>query len=260
MKLNPNRLVIALFAATLAAPVFAAAPMAKVNGVAIPAERAEVMIAEQKAQGTPDSAELKDAVREELIRREVLSQQATSKGLNKSSEVQAQMELARQAILIRAYLQDFVKNNPVTDAEIQAEYDTIKSRMSDKEYKARHVLVETEEQAKALIARLQSGEDFAEIAKESRDPGSKDRGGDLGWSNPSMFVQPFSEAMVKLQKGKYTAAPVKSDFGWHIIQLDDVRDTEAPPLDEVKQQLQQRLQQQKVEKHVIDLRTAAKVE
>lgn len=260
MKLTPNRLAIALFAATLAAPVFAAAPMAKVNGVAIPAERAEVMLAEQKAQGTPESSELKDAVREELIRREVLSQQATSKGLNKSSEVQAQMELARQAILIRAYLQDFVKNNPVTDAEIKAEYDTIKSRMSDKEYKARHVLVETEEQAKALIARLQSGDNFAEIAKESRDPGSKDRGGDLGWSNPSMFVQPFSEAMVKLEKGKYTATPVKSDFGWHIIQLDDVRNTEAPPLDEVKDQLQQRLQQQKVEKHVLDLRTAAKVE
>jgi peptidyl-prolyl cis-trans isomerase C len=260
MKRFPSRLAIAMLAGFLAFPAAAASPVAKVNGVAIPAERAEAMLAEQRAQGAQDSSQLQDAVREELVRREVLSQQATSKGLAKKSEVLTQMELAKQAILIRAYLQDFIQNNPVTDAEIQSEYDAIKGRMGDKEYKPRHVLVETENEARAIIAKLQSGTAFEEVAKESRDPGSRDRGGDLGWSNPGMFVQPFSEAMVKLEKGKFTPTPVKSDFGYHVIQLDDVRTTQAPPLDEVKPQLQQRLQQQKVEKHVLDLRAKAKVE
>ncbi len=116
------------------------------------------------------------------------------------------MEMAKQAILIRAYLQDFVKNNPVSDADLKKEYDAIKGRMGDKEYKPRHVLVETEDEAKAIIAKLQSGTAFEEVAKNSRDPGSKDRGGDLGWSNPGMFVKPFSDAMVGLEKGKFTTS------------------------------------------------------
>ena len=170
------------------------------------------------------------------------------------------MDVMRQAILIRAYLQDYVKANPVTDADLRKEYDGIKSRMGDKEYKPRHVLVETEDQAKAIISKLQSGSKFEDLAKESRDPGSKERGGDLGWSNPGMFVKPFSDAMVKLEKGKYTTTPVKSDFGYHVIMLDDVRPLQAPSFDEVKPQLQQRLQQQKVEKHVLELRSKAKVQ
>lgn len=170
------------------------------------------------------------------------------------------MEMARQAILIRAYLQDYVRTNPVSDADLKKEYEGIKSRMGDKEYKPRHVLVETETEAKAIIARLQNGTAFEEVAKESRDPGSRERGGDLGWSNPGMYVKPFSEAMVKLKKGSYTRTPVKSDFGYHVIQLDDVRDVKAPAFDEVKPQLEQRLQQQKVERHVLELREKAKVQ
>jgi len=132
--------------------------------------------------------------------------------------------------------------------------------MSEKEYRPRHRRGETENGAKASTGKLQSGVAFEEVAKESRDPGSKDRGGELGWSNPAMFVKPFSDAMVGLEKGKYTPTPVKSDFGYHVIQLDDVRTTQAPPFDEVKPQLQQRLQQQKVEKQVLDLRAKAKVD
>lgn len=260
MKYFPSRLAVALLAGFLALPASAADSIAQVNGVAIPSTMAEAMLAEQRAQGAPESEQLKNAVREELIRREVLSQEASKKGLDKKADVQAQMDMARQAILIRAYLQDFVRANPVSDADLKKEYEAIKGRMGDKEYKPRHVLVETENEAKAIIAKLQSGTPFEEVAKESRDPGSRDRGGDLGWSNPAMFVQPFSEAMVKLEKGKFTPTPVKSDFGYHVIQLDDVRTTQAPPLDEVKQQLQQRLQQQKIEKHVLDLRAKAKVE
>ncbi|MGD9869935.1 MAG: peptidylprolyl isomerase [Thauera sp.] len=260
MKHFPSRLAVALLAGFLALPAAAADSIATVNGVAVPAARAEAMIAEQRAQGAPDGEQLRNAVREELIRREVLSQEAGKKGLDKKADVQAQMEMARQAILIRAYLQDYVRTNPVSDADLKKEYEGIKSRMGDKEYKPRHVLVETETEAKAIIARLQNGTAFEEVAKESRDPGSRERGGDLGWSNPGMYVKPFSEAMVKLKKGSYTRTPVKSDFGYHVIQLDDVRDVKAPAFDEVKPQLEQRLQQQKVERHVLELREKAKVQ
>ena len=260
MKHFPSRLVITLLAGFLALPAVAADSVAKVNGATIPAARAEAMLAEQRAQGAPEGEQLRNAVREELIRREVLSQEAGKKGLDKKADVNAQMELARQAILIRAYLQEYVRTNPVSEADLKKEYEAIKGRMGDKEYKPRHVLVETENEAKAIIARLQNGTPFEEVAKESRDPGSRERGGDLGWSNPGMYVQPFSEAMVKLEKGKYTSTPVKSDFGYHVIQLDDVRDVQAPPFEEVKAQLEQRLQQQKVERHVLELREKAKVE
>jgi peptidyl-prolyl cis-trans isomerase C len=260
MKRFPSRLALGLMAGLIAHAVGAAEPTATVNGTAIPPARAAVMLDEQRAQGAPDSPELKDAVREELIRREVLSQEAVKKGIDKKQETQAQMDLARQAVLIRAYLQDFIKANPVGDAELRKEYEGIKSTMGSKEYKPRHVLVETEDEAKAIITKLRSGEKFEELAKQSKDPGSKDRGGELGWSNPGMFVKPFSEAMMKLEKGQYSATPVKSDFGYHVIQLDDVRELKAPAFEEVKPQLQQRMQQQKVEKHILDLRNKAKIQ
>lgn len=260
MKSFPSRLVITLLGGFLSLPVLAADPVATVNGTAIPAARVEAMIAAQRAQGAPDNAQMRDAVRELLIRQEVLSQEAARKGMEKRAEVQTQMELARQGIMIKAYLQDYVKAHPVAEAELKKEYDAITAQLGDKEYKPRHVLVETEEQAKSVIARLQSGTKFEELAKESRDPGSRERGGELGWSNPGMFVKPFSDAMVKLEKGKYTTTPVKSDFGYHVIQLDEMRTLQPPAYEEVKPQLQQRLQQQKVEKHVQELRAKAKVQ
>ncbi|MFN3984278.1 MAG: peptidylprolyl isomerase [Rhodocyclaceae bacterium] len=259
MKRFPSRLALTLIAGLFAHTVFAAEPVATVNGQVIPAARASIMMDEQRTQGATETPQLRDAIREELIRREVLAQAAVNAGLDKGDDVKAQMDLARQAVLIRAYLMDYVQNNPVTDIEIIAEYESIKNRMGGKEYKPRHVLVETEDQAKAIIAKLAAGESFEELAKQSMDPGSKERGGELGWSNPGMFVKPFSEAMVALEKGKYTTAPVKSDFGYHVILLDDIRDMEAPPLDEVKPQLQQRLQQQRVEQHLLDLRAKADV-
>ena len=260
MKMISARLAVML-AATLGAPfALAATPAVTVNGVAVPQVRADALLAEQKAQGNAETDQLKTAVREELVRREVLAQEAKKKGLEKKADIQAQMELARQAILIRAYLQDYVAANPVSDADVQKEYDSIKGKLGEKEYKVRHILVATEDEAKAIVTKLQTGEKFDELAKQSTDPGSKDRGGDLGWANPGMFVQPFSDAMVKLEKGKFTATPVKSDFGYHVIRLDDTRDLKAPDFAEVKPQLLQRLQQQKVEKHMLDLREKAKVE
>lgn len=258
MKLRYSSTVLAILAAA-SLPAMAAT-IATVNGVAISSNRADALIAEQKAQGAPDSEQLRNAVKEELVRREILQQAAQKKGLDKSAEVQAQMDMARQAVLIRAYLQSFVQANPVSDADIRKEYDSIKARLGEKEYKARHILVDTEDQAKAIIAKLQAGEKFEDLAKESKDPGSKERGGDLGWANPGMFVKPFSDAMISLEKGKFTPQPVKSDFGYHIIKLDDVRALKTPSFEEVKPQIQQRLQQQKVEKHLLDLRSQAKVQ
>ena len=258
MTIFPSRLALTLVAAFVAAPVFAQ-NVATVNGTSIPQARADAMITEQRAQGAPDSEQLRAAVKEELVRREVLSQEARKKGLEKNASVQAQVELARQAVLIRSYLLDYVKSHPVSDADIKAEYDKIKSQVGDKEYKARHILVEKEEDAKAIIAKLDKGEKFDDLAKQSKDPGSKEKGGDLGWANPASFVKPFSDAMVKLEKGKYTAAPVKTDFGFHVIKLEDTRALKSPTLEEAKPQLKQRLEQQAVEHQIAELRGKATV-
>lgn len=264
MKALPNRLALALAASLVTHGALAASPAASgtlvtVNGTAIPSSWADALITEQKAQGTPDSEQLRKAVTEELVRREVIAQEARKLGLDKQPTVAAQMDLARQAVLIRADLQAYVKSNPVSDADVKAEYEKIKANLGEKEYKVRHILVEKEDDAKAIITKLQNGQKFEDLAKDSKDPGSKDKGGDLGWANPGMFVKPFSEAMVKLDKGKFTPQPVKSDFGYHVILLEDVRPLKAPSFDDVKGQLTQKLQQQRVEQHIMDLRTKAAV-
>lgn len=230
-----------------------------VNGVVIPKDRGDALFNEQLSQGAPDSPDLRNAIREELIRREILAGEARKKGMEKNPIVKAQMELAQQAVLIRAYMQDYVRTHPVSDAEAQKEYDAIKAGLGNKEYKSRHILVEKEEEAKAIIGKLQKGDKFDELAKQSKDPGSKDKGGDLGWSAPSAYVKPFSDALVKLEKGAFTAVPVKTDFGYHVIKLEDVRDLKVPAFEEAKPQISQRLQQKMVEEHILNLRKSAKV-
>lgn len=247
-------------AADKAAKPAAAGAFATVNGVAIPKTLADAFMAEQLAQGAQDTKELRDAVREELIRREVMVQESRKKGLDKKPETIAQLEMARQAILIRSLVQDNLKAKPVTEADQQAEYDRIKAQAGGNEYKSRHVLVEKEEDAKAIIEKLGKGAKFEDLAKESKDQGSKDTGGDLGWSAANAFVKPFADALGKLEKGKYTTEPVKSEFGFHVILLEDIRPIQPPPFEQVKAQLAQRLQQQRVEQMIMDLRGKAKVE
>lgn len=261
--LKLSRLAALLIAgAIVSAPVFAADKgkvFATVNGQPIPQSVYNAFVAEQKAQGAPDTPELANAVKEELVRREILSQEAKKKGLDKDANVQGQVELAKQAVLIRAYLTDYVKAHPISDAQLKAEYEKIKTSLGSTEYKVRHILVEKEDDAKAIIAKLEKGEKFSELAKASKDPGSKDKGGELGWSSPKAFVKPFGDALALLKKGEYTKTPVKSDFGYHVIQLDDSRPMTPPPFDQVKPQLQQRASQQQVETLVKDLRDKAKV-
>jgi len=233
---------------------------ATVNGVVIPQSRVDMIVRAQAQQGVPDSPQLRAAVRDRLVMDEIVSQEAARKGITKSPEVQAQLDLVRQRVIVGAYQADFLKTHPVTDAQVKAEYDRIKSGMGDKEYKARHILVEKEDEAVEIIAKLKRGEKFEDLAKASKDPGSKDRGGDLDWNSPAGYVKPFSDAMVKLEKGKHTEAPVQTQFGWHVIRVDDVRAAKFPALDEVKGQVTERLQQQALEKNLSDLRAKAKIE
>ena len=235
--------------------------IATVNGVPVPAARLEFLLQQQKGRGAPDNDQTRALIKDELVNREVVVQEAQKSGVAKSADVQAQMDIARQEIIVGAYLRDWVKKHPVTEAEIQKEYDRAKAQSGDKEYRARHILVESEDQAKDLIAQLTKGAKFDELAtKHSKDTGSAQRGGDLDWTVPGTFVKPFSDAMVRLEKGKYTESPVQTQFGYHIIQLDDVRQTRFPALAEVKPRIQQQLTQHKVDELVRGLRAKAKVE
>jgi peptidyl-prolyl cis-trans isomerase C len=234
----------------------AAKPVVVVNNgtVVIPDEVIEVIVAEQRAQGAQDDPNMKDGIRKELTRRALLEQDAVKAGINKRPDTLIRQDLARQNQLIRDYVQDWAKTNAPTDDEMKQEYEKIKAGLTDqKEYHVRHILLKTEQEAKTAISNLGKGAKFAELARKSLDPGTKDNGGDLGWTNPAMFVPPFSEAMTKLAKGKYTAAPVKTDYGYHVILLEDVRDLQPPSFDEIKTDLHQRMQQQKWQAYIDQL-------
>lgn len=235
--------------------------VAIVNGKAVPSARVDVLAAEVSKSGRPVTPEMKAQLKDEVIAREIFIQEAEKRGLPGSDGFKSQMELARQTILIRELFTDFQKNNPVTDADIKAEYDKFAASNSGKEYKAHHILVETEAQAKAIIASLKKGEKFEAIAKKSsKDTGSGAKGGDLDWANPSNYVPEFAGALVKLNKGQTSETPVKSQFGYHIIRVDDMRTAQLPKLDEVKPQIAQQLSQQKLAKFQDELRSKAKVE
>lgn len=246
---------------TLASAGSFAQNLAIVNGKAVPKTRLDALAAQVERAGRQITPEMAGQLREEVIAREVFMQEADKLGLAQSEDYRNQMELARQSILIRELFSDFQKKNPVTEAEMKAEYDKFVAANSGKEYKARHILVEKEDQAKAIIANLKKGAKFEDIAKkQSKDPGSGANGGDLDWSGADNYVPEFSQAMVKLNKGQTTDRPVKTQFGWHVIRLDDVRTPQLPSFDQVKPQLQQQMSQQKLAKFQEELRAKAKIE
>jgi peptidyl-prolyl cis-trans isomerase C len=214
----------------------------------------DFMLKQRTAQGQPDTPELRTAVRDELNTRELLVREAKKQGLDKSPALKTEMDLTQQTVLVRAYMADYLKAHPVSDDVLRKEYDNIKGQIGDKEYKVRHILVDKEDEAKEIIASLQKGEKFEKLAERSKDTGSKGNGGDLDWNAPANFVKPFADAMVALPKGKFTTTPVKSQFGWHVIEVDDVRDAKVPTFEEVKPQLAQRMQGQVVDKYLRDLR------
>ena len=273
MQRTVKNLAVALVAGTFAfaagaqdkAPKKAAAASASgrvvVNGVTIPQSRMDAMNKELTAQGQPDTPERHQAVREELVNREVLAQAAAKRGLDKNPDIAAQMDMARQAVLVRALFEAEVKANPITDAQLQREYEQFKGSMGASEYKVRHILVDKEDDAKAIIAELNKGGDFAKIAKEkSKDPGSKDNGGDLDWGPSARYVKPFADAVTSMQKGQTSSTPVKTDFGFHVLRLDDTRPLKVPEFSELREQFRQRAQQAQIQKLVMELRSKAKVE
>ncbi|MBL8382576.1 MAG: peptidylprolyl isomerase [Burkholderiales bacterium] len=247
-------------AAALAVPV-QAQNVARVNGVAIPSARVDAMVKELVAQGRGDNPQLRQMIKDELINREIMMQEAMRMGLSRSPEVASQLEFARQNVLVRAYLQDYLRKHPVSDADIQGEYDRIRKEMGgEREFRARHILVKTEELARAIIGKLKGGARFEDLAKQSDDPGSRERGGDLDWATAGTFVPEFGRAMAGLKKGETTETPVRTQFGFHVIRLDDVRESQFPSLEQARPQISQQLQRQRMDKMMGELRGKARVE
>lgn len=255
-----SSLVAAALLGGIALPV-SAQNLAIVNGKPVPKERFETVKQQVERTGRQITPEIEARVKDQIITAEVFTQEAQKLGLDGTASFRAQMDLTRQQILINELFADYQTKNVITDAEIQAEYDKFAAANGGKEYKVSHILVAKEEEAKAIIASLKKGGKFEDIAKkQSKDPGSGAKGGDLDWANPNSYVPEFTEALMKLEKGKMTPTPVKSQYGWHIIRLDDTRQAQLPKLEEVKPQIAQQLQQQKLVKYQDDLRAKAKIE
>jgi len=243
------------------AAVPATGPVATVNGVQIPRSRLDTVLKQQMARGAQDNEQVRAQVREALINNELLMQEANRNGVAKKADVQQQLDLVRQEVIANAVVAEYIRAHPISDGEVQKEYERAKAQTGDREYKARHVLVATEDEAKSVLAEIRKGGKFDDVAqKRSLDEGTRPKGGDLDWNVPSNFDKAFADAMVKLEKGKMTDAPVRSRFGFHIIQLDDVRPVNFPPLAQVNQQIQQRLVSQKVDTLIRELRAKAKIE
>ena len=213
------------------------------------------------AQRSGGQAVPEDKVIDGLIARELLNQEAEKENLAKDPAVAAKLENARRDVLVQAQVEHFRKTATVPDEEIKKEYDTRTAAMKGTEYKARHILLETEQAAKDVLAKLQKGAKFDELAKKlSKDPSAKQNAGDLGWFNPQQMVPEFSAAVAALKNGETVAAPVKSQFGWHVIQREDSREQAPPAFDTVKDQFRAMLLGQKLQKHVEELKAAAKIE
>lgn len=253
---------------TLTAAVLSAAALnaqaqnvAVVNGKPVPTARLEALRAQlQERMGREIPAEMDAELKEELITREIFMQEAVRLGLDKTASYRKNMELARETVLIRELFVDFQKKNPITETDIKKEYDRFVAANQGQEYRASHILVDSEERARAIVAEVKAGKKFEDIAKaESKDPGSGARGGDLGWAAPAKYVPEFSQAMVALKKGELSQ-PVKSDFGWHVIQLADTREAQLPKLEDIREGIVQELEQDKMREFQENLRKKAKVQ
>lgn len=258
----PKTLFALAAAAVFALPLAATAQnIAVVNGKAVPKARVDVLIKQAQRAGQQVGPEVQQQARDQVILREIFAQEAERRGIAASPDFRDQLTLARESILIRELFEDFKRKNPVTDAEAKAEYDKFKAQASGTEYKARHILVEKEEDAKKLISEIKAGAKFEDVAKKnSKDTGSAENGGDLDFAKPDAYVPEFGQAMAKLKKGEMTETPVKTQFGWHIIRLEDTREAPFPAFDDVKGQLKQRLEQVKIQRFQEDLRAKAKTD
>lgn len=252
--------VFAFSAAMVASTVVFAQNVATVNGKPIPKAREDAWVEQLKKQGQQDSPQLRAQIKDQLIQREIFMQEVAKRGIAEKPDVKFQLDVQRQNALIQALMRDELAKSPITDDQVKAAYEEQKKATGAKEYKARHILVESEDEAKDITAQIKKGAKFEDLAKKSKDPGSAQRGGELDWAGAGAYVKPFSDAMVKLDKGQMTDAPVQSQFGWHVIRVDDVREAQFPPLEQVAPQIREALQQQKMAAYADQLRKAAKVQ
>lgn len=239
----------------------ATGPVATVNGVAIPRARMDTVLRIQKERGVADNDQVRAQIREVLINNELLNQEASRSGLAKKAEIQQQIDLSRTEVIAGAMVQEHLRARPVGAADLQKEYERLKAETGGREYKVRHILVANEDDAKTVIADLKKGGKFEEIAqKRSMDEGTRPRGGELDWTVPANLERSFADAMVKLEKGKFSDAPVRTRYGFHVVRLDDVRDVKFPEFEQVRNQIQQRLVQVRIETFLRELRGKAKIE
>jgi peptidyl-prolyl cis-trans isomerase C len=265
---SPHPMIASLpFARTVAAvalalPLLAAAQnVAIVNGKPVPKARLDFLVKQATQNGQPASPGLEQQARDQVVIREIFAQEAERRGMGASSDFRMKMELARQSILIGELFEEHNRRNPITDEAAKAEYDKIKAKEGGTEYRARHILVEKEDEAKALIAQIKGGAKFEDLAKKhSKDPGSGERGGDLDFAKADAYVPEFGQAMARLKKGEMTDAPVKSQFGWHIIRLEDTREAAFPGFEEVKEQVKRAIGQQRLQEYQQSLIKAAKTD
>ena len=260
MNLIQKFVLAAAFGALAPVALAAGTNVATVNGKPIKQSLMDYIVKDATARGQKVDDNVRKIIENKLISSELVLQEAQKQGLDKQPDYAAKEELLRRELLVNTYIENFLKKNTVSETELKAEYDKLKQQVGDKEYSARHILVATEAEAKDIIAQLGKGGDFAKLAKEkSKDTGSKDKGGDLGWFPPAAMVKPFSDAVAKLQKGQVTPAPVQTQFGWHVIKLEDTRTAQPPAYDKVKDNLKKQMQQVALEKHLADLRAKAKI-
>jgi peptidyl-prolyl cis-trans isomerase C len=245
------------------AVVHAAPNTMSFNGIPVPQAQFDAILKTQIIQGKSDTPELRNDIKKFLAGTQIIVREAEKMNLGKNPDVvkaitanetqlRAQLAVLRDTILRNAYEQEYVKTHPVTDDALQSAYDNLRKAAGDKEYKVRHILVDSENQAKDIITRLNAGAKFDDLAKESKDS-TRDRGGDLGWASSAVYAKPFADAVVALEKGKYTATPVQTNFGWHVILLEDTRELKFPAFEEIKPQLTPRVQQQMLETHLNEL-------
>jgi peptidyl-prolyl cis-trans isomerase C len=262
LKHPAARAALATALVALCLPLAATAQnVAIVNGKAVPTARVDMLLQQATRGGQPITPEMQARARDEVVAREIFMQEAEKRGMAAKPDYRAQMELARQSILIRELFEDWKKKNPVSDEQAKAEYDKFKAQATGTEYRARHILVEKEDEAKALIAQIKAGAKFDELAKKhSKDTGSATNGGDLDFAKADSYVPEFGGALTQLKKGEMTQAPVKSQFGWHIIVLEDTREASFPAFDDVKGQIKQRLEQIGMQKYQDELRAKAKTD
>jgi peptidyl-prolyl cis-trans isomerase C len=235
-------------------------PVATVNGTAISRQIYDFYVKNVAGKASSDlTAEQRTQLLDNLLRAEIVAQQAEKEGLDKTGDTASQLYLMRLQVLEQAKSEAYLKDKKASDAELKAEYDKRIAAMPKMQYKARHILVSSEDAAKAIIAQLKKGAKFEDLAKAQSMDSSKSSGGDLGWFSPGNMVKPFADAVTTLKKGEITPEPVKTEYGWHVIRLDDTRDTPVPPLEQVKTQVEQLVQQGKWKTYSDDLLKAAKV-